>query len=82
MLANQDIEMLKRDLTKRCGFNINDAPSSEQLSIKIFLKTNGYVSKQTVMALFGLIQHSQPLNSGVVCILEKYLQEGKESSVG
>jgi len=72
MEANQNIKMLKQAVLQRFGRQIEDQASSEQLSIEIFLSTDHYISKATIMSLFGSGTDGWAVNPKILSFLAEY----------
>ena len=68
-------EQLKQLLLEKTGIETITEESCEKISIAIFRKNKNYVSKATLMRLFGLIPLGKDTISPVIVkMLEKFLQ--------
>jgi hypothetical protein len=72
MEANQYINLLKQAVLQRFGRQIEDKALSEQLSIDIFLSTDHYISKETIMYLYGIRAEGGAINPKILSFLAKY----------
>ena len=64
--------MLKHAVEQRFGKQIADESTSEQLSIEVFLRTDHYISKATIMCLFGAVADGGTVNSKILSFLAEY----------
>lgn len=72
MLTEQRLIKLREALIKKFGSEVTDCLSSEKLSIAIFLKSGNYVSRSTIMHLFGLVEKPGSINSKILDFLDTY----------
>jgi|GEM_PF-2086274 len=74
MLPEPTVKILKDALIKKFGSEVTDALSCENLSIAIFLNSGNYVSRSTLMRLFGIVEKPSSLNPKVLDFLMKYAE--------
>ncbi|MDQ1141814.1 hypothetical protein QE439_003195 [Pedobacter agri] len=72
MLTKTDLQTLKSALIEKLGKQINNRANCEELSIDIFLKTNCYVSKESIMRLFGCIDDGNQNHPNIIVFLCNY----------
>ena len=72
MLTKRDLRILKSALVEKLGKEINNAADCEELSIDIFLKTNHYVSKESIMRLFCFTADDKQNHPNIMVFLSEY----------
>ncbi len=73
MYTEKDLTCIRTMLMQKSNLNAVTSADCEQISIAVFLSTDGYISTSTIKRLFGVIPSYNPPPKAILDILSQYL---------